>query len=632
MMPMLVSEQQKKTNKVKNRSKLRHLEYYGLQEIFDKLYAESKNGKIFNNLMEIIKSEENIKLAYRNIKKNTSSKTSGTDGLTIKTIEKMSESDYLKTVMNKMSWYKPKTVSRVEIPKPTGKLRPLGIPTIWDRIVQQCILQVLEPICEAKFNKHSYGFRPNRSTEHAIADAERMIQIVNLHYVVDMDIKSFFDNVDHAKLAKQMWELGIRDKTLICIIKAMLKAPVQLPSGELQHPIKGTPQGGVLSPLLANIVLNELDWWITSQWETMPTVKEYSGKIHSNGTKNRGHTYRALRNTSKLKEMYIVRYADDFKIFCRKRSEANKIFIAVKHWLKDRLKLEVSEEKSKVVNLKKNYSEFLGLKLKVVKKCKKYVIKSHMCEKAIEKVKKNLIEQVKKIQRSRNAREEWYSVTKYNSMVIGIHNYYKMATNVNLDMNSVAFNVKTVIAKRLRKKVKRKGSLENYDYIRKNYGKSKETRYINKTPLIPVGYVQTKPPINLKRKVNSYTPEGRMEINKKLGVNTQILRALMREHSQSRSIEYMDNRISLYAGQNGRCAITKKILELGNMQCHHKKPMEFGGTDEYSNLVMLHTDVHILIHAKDVETIEEYVSRIKPDKNQLTIINKFRILANNSKI
>jgi 5-methylcytosine-specific restriction endonuclease McrA len=217
-------------------------------------------------------------------------------------------------------------------------------------------------------------------------------------------------------------------------------------------------------------------------------------------------------------------------------------------------------------------------------------------------------------------------------MVIGIHNYYKMATNVNLDMNSVAFNVKTVIAKRLRKKVKRKGSLENYDYIRKNYGKSKEMRYINKTPLIPVGYVQTKSPINLKRKVNSYTPEGRMEINKKLGVNTQILHTLMREHSQSRSIEYMDNRISLYAGQNGRCAITKKILELGNMQCHHKKPMEFGGTDEYSNLVMLHTDVHILIHAKDVETIEEYVSRIKPDKNQLTIINKFRILANNSKI
>lgn len=631
-MPMLVSEQQKKIIKIKNRSKLRHLEYYGLQESFDKLYAESKNGKIFNNLMEIIKSEENIKMAYRNIKKNTGSKTSGTDGLTIKTIEKMSESNYLKTVRNKMSWYKPKAVRRVEIPKPNGKLRPLGIPTIWDRIVQQSILQVLEPICEAKFNKHSYGFRPNRSAEYALADAERMIQIVNLHYVVDVDIKSFFDNVDHTKLVRQMWELGIRDKTLICIIKGMLKAPIQMPNGEIQYPNKGTPQGGVLSPLLANIVLNELDWWITSQWETIPTVKKYKGKINSNGSENKGHTYRSLKSTSKLKEMYIVRYADDFKIFCRKRSDANKSFIAVKQWLKDRLKLEVNEEKSKVVNLKKSYSEFLGLKLKVVKKCKKYVIKSHVCEKAIEKVKKELISQVKKIQRPINAREEWYAVTKYNSMVIGIHNYYKMATNVNLDMRKVAFNVKIVIRNRLNKKVKRKGSLKNHDYIKKNYGKSKEMRYVNGTPLIPVGYVQTKPPINLKRKVNSYTPEGRSEISKTLGVDTRILHTIMRERSESRSIEYMDNRISLYAGQNGQCAITKKSLELGNMQCHHKKPMEYGGTDEYSNLVMLHTDIHILIHAKDMKTIEKYVNRIKPNKNQITAINKLRILANNPKI
>lgn len=253
---MLVSKQQRK---IKKREKLRHLEYYGLQEILDKLYAESKIGRIFKNLMAIIRSEENIKLAYRNIKKNTGSNTKGTDKLTIKEIAKIPEQKYIEVVRNKISWYKPKAVRRVEIPKPNGKTRPLGIPTIWDRLVQQCILQVLEPICEAKFSKHSHGFRPNRSAEHAIAEANFRINHSKTYFVVDVDIKGFFDNVNHTKLVQQMWNLGIRDKTLICIIKEMLKAPVVLPNGSLKYPSKGTPQGGILSPLLSNIVLNELD-------------------------------------------------------------------------------------------------------------------------------------------------------------------------------------------------------------------------------------------------------------------------------------------------------------------------------------------------------------------------------------
>ena len=120
-------------------------------------------------------------------------------------------------------------------------MRPLGIPTIKDRLIQQCVLQVLEPICEAKFHKRSNGFRPNRSAEHAIAQAMTMIQQRDLFYVIDIDIKGFFDNVSHGKLLKQMWALGIRDKKLISIISTMLKAEV----AEIGFPKKGTPQGGI---------------------------------------------------------------------------------------------------------------------------------------------------------------------------------------------------------------------------------------------------------------------------------------------------------------------------------------------------------------------------------------------------
>ena len=248
------------------RQKLRNAEYYDFQSVQDKLYSDSRNGKVFKNLIDTIISEENIQLAYRNIKKNTGSKTAGTDGKTIKDIAKWQPERVVSYVRKRLNWYKPQTVRRVEIPKPNGKTRPLGNPTIGDRLVQECILQVMEPICEAKFYSKSFGFRPNRSTEHAVAQVYKYMQVDNLRYAVNIDIKGFFDNVDHGKLLKQIWTLGIRDKRLLSIISAMLKAEIK----GIGIPTKGTPQGGILSPLLSNIVLNELDWWIASQWEEMP--------------------------------------------------------------------------------------------------------------------------------------------------------------------------------------------------------------------------------------------------------------------------------------------------------------------------------------------------------------------------
>lgn len=176
--------------------------YYNLQDTFDELYAQSVQGKEFDSLMPIIASEQNIKLAYRQIKANKGSYTPGTDGKTMADIESLTEEEYVSLIQKKLSWYKPKMVRRKDIPKPNGKTRPLGIPCIEDRLIQQCILQVLEPICEAKFNSHSHGFRPNRSTEHAIQECYRLMQKSHCTYVVEFDIKGFFDNVNHRKLMR----------------------------------------------------------------------------------------------------------------------------------------------------------------------------------------------------------------------------------------------------------------------------------------------------------------------------------------------------------------------------------------------------------------------------------------------
>jgi group II intron reverse transcriptase/maturase len=587
-----------------------------MQDIFDDLHQRSVDGGNFKNLMQYISCESNIKLAYRNIKKNAGSNTKGTDYMTIKNIERMEVNDFVHTIQSKFANYQPKAVRRVEIPKEgSDKTRPLGIPTIYDRLIQQCILQVMEPICEAKFHENSNGFRPNRGAEQAISQCYKYIQVSNLHYCVDIDIQGFFDNVNHSKLLKQIWTMGIRDKQLLAIIGKMLKAPIKMPDKTIVLPTKGTPQGGILSPLLSNIVLNELDWWISSNWENMPTRYDYYTHTTKNGTVARSGAHEALKKTN-VKEMWIVRYADDFKIFCKNHESAIKTFHAVKGWLKDRLKLDISTEKSKVVNLRKRHSEFLGFKIKVHRKRKKYVVTSSMSDKAVQKATTKLIEQIKRIQRPKDEKDKYRMILDYNSKVMGIHNYYKFATYVNLDCQKIAYQVMIVMKNRLRKSLrsekyflKRKQKVPDVaKYISNRYGKSKQLRFVSIYPIAPIGYVQNKYPMFKKKSVNKYTAEGRAEIHQYLGIDTATLLALMKNPVNGRSIQYADNRISLYAGQYGRCAVTGIHLDFDDIHCHHKTPCHKGGSDEYKNLIIVHQDIHRLIHATDAHVINRYLS------------------------
>ena len=626
------------TKKLKN-SKLRHNEYYDMQNIYDELYQKSKAGGKFKNLMRLITCESNIKLAYRNIKNNTGSKTYGTDFMNIKDIEQINVDEFVQIIQRKFKNYQPKAVKRVEIPKEgSDKTRPLGIPTMYDRLIQQCILQVLEPICEAKFYEHSYGFRPNRSVEHAIAQVHRNMQISHLHYCVDIDIQGFFDNVNHSKLLKQIWTMGIQDKQLLVIIRKMLKAPIKMPDKTIIYPTKGTPQGGILSPLLSNIVLNELDWWVSSNWENMPTQYEYYTSTKENGTVCRSGAMEALRKTN-VKEMRIVRYADDFKIFCRSYDAAVRTFHAVKGWLKDRLKLDISPEKSKIVNLRKRYSDFLGFKLKVHLKKKKYTVVSNMSDKAVKKATNKLIEQIKRIQKPESGKDQYKMLQNYNSKVMGIHNYYKIATRICVDCRKIAYQVTAVFKNRMRKNFKsvkfykkRKKKVPNISKaVKMSYGKSDQIRFISNFAVAPIGYVQNKIPKCKKKSVNKYTAEGRKEIHNNLGIVTSILLELMRNPISNQSIQFADNRISLYAGQYGKCAVTGMKLEYSDIHCHHKRPRCQGGTDEYKNLVIVHEDIHRLIHATNPQIISQYISEYRSIID-LHKLNELRILAGNEEI
>jgi group II intron reverse transcriptase/maturase len=613
------------TSRIAKKQKLRNNEYYDTQEMFDDLYhkAKNKNNYKFYKLMELISSIPNIELAYRNIKRNAGSKTKGTNDNTIDYLADKSNEDVIKYVKNRLKNYFPHKVRRVEILKDNGKIRPLGIPTIEDRLIQQCIKQILEPICEAKFYNHSYGFRPNRSVQHAISRAMTLVNKSKLYYVVDVDIKGFFDNVNHEKLLKQMWSIGIQDKQLLSIISKMLKAPIE----GIGIPDKGTPQGGILSPLLSNIVLNELDWWIANQWEYIKTKHDYSLNRADRLSKDNSNKYRALRKTN-LKEIYMVRYADDFKIFCKNYKTANKIYHATRLWLKERLHLEISEEKSKIVNLNTNYSEYLGFKLKIHDKGNRKVVKSHISNKAQNKIQNKIKSQLSKIQKQTTVQ----NINNYNSLILGVHGYYRIATNVNLDLKNISYKVNKSIytrTKTLQSKTGIKSECYKKFYSSYNY----KVVYIKEIALFPIGGIKTNPPRNFSQNICNYTKEGRKIIHTyQRSVPIHTLKYIMNNPIPSESIEYNDNRISLYVGQNGICPISGEVLKVGDMACHHKIPRIDGGTDEYKNLILIKQEIHKLVHSTQKETINKYLRILEPDKNILKKLNKLRKMVGNFEI
>lgn len=616
---------------------IRNMEYYGLTGKFTELYEKSENGEVFKNLIGIIESENNIRLAFRNLCTNNGSNTSGVDKLTIKEIKAIETTDMIEKVRAMLRDYHPKAVRRKDIPKPNGSTRPLGIPAIWDRLVQMCIKQVLEPICEAKFSEHSHGFRPHRSAETAMQEVCLLMQRQNFTYAVSIDIKGFFDNVNHRKLIRQLWTLGIQDTRLLQVISAMLKAPVKLEDGTIEHPTKGTPQGGILSPLLANIVLNELDEWLFSQWEGFARnrVTEIKAQYQKNGVRRIDNELRALRR-SNLKEIKFVRYADDFVIFTKDRQTAIRIKEAAIKWLSERLKLEVSAEKTQILNLKRKYLNYLGFKIKVKPKGKKrngetkYVVDARMSDKAVAKTKQDFRNAIKLIQHTAGD-DRKAAIDRYNLIVIGKQNYYGIANNVTIDFHKIHDSIRKTLKNRLRTDAKHKETQNTWQYksLKQKFGKSEQVRWIEGRAVVPISYYRARNPMAKESVVNDYTPDGRNRINELSGkkyYSEEFVR-LMLKPIKGESALLNENRITLFTMQKGKSRISGRLLSPTDIEVHHKVPRHLGGTDEFANLCLITRMEHKLIHAVNKDVIAKYRRNLGLNAKSLKKVNALRELA-----
>lgn len=336
-----------------------------------------------------------------------------------------------------------------------------------------------------------------------------------------------------------------------------------------------------------------------------------------------------MRKTG-LKEMYIVRYADDFRIFCRNKTDAERTKTAVTQWLSERLRLEVSPEKTRVVNVKCRYSVFLGFKIRVHPKGQKQVVKSHINDKQLKHAQEKLVKQAKRIGNPRRGRKSQEEISLYNSMVMGIQNYYRIATNVNLDCSVLHRAVMKTLTNRLRTEngnnlVKSGRELTRVE--KKLYGKSKMLRFVAGTdePVYPIGYVQHKHPMARKRSICQYTADGRKGLHDNPRINVALMCQMMKLPLFDRSVEFADNRISLFSAQWGKCAVTgKDFLCVADIHCHHKIPQKDGGTDKYENLVLVLDPVHKLIHATRTDTIQKYMDILHLDNGQVKKLNLLR--------
>ena len=278
----------------------------------------TNRAKQTEGLLEQILTDENFERAYRQVKKNKGA--GGIDGMQVDELLPYLRENQKKLVQTlRDGKYHPRPVRRVEIPKENGKTRKLGIPTVVDRLIQQAICQVLTPIYEQQFSDNSYGFRPKRSAHDALKKCQTNIT-EGYRYVVDMDLEKYFDTVNQSRLIQILSET-IKDGRVISLIHKFLNAGVMV-GGMFEDSPEGVPQGGPLSPLLGNVMLNECDWEL----------------------QKRGHRF--------------VRYADDMMIFCRSKKAAKRTLEKILPFIEGKLFLKVNREKTKVAHVKA--VKFLG--------------------------------------------------------------------------------------------------------------------------------------------------------------------------------------------------------------------------------------------------------------------------------
>lgn len=588
---------------------------------------KAKTGEHFYGVMELIRNEQVILTAIHNIKANKGSKTAGIDKNTVETFLQMPKDECMALIHKSIDNYKAIPVKRVYIPKgqlngnfkqsegrkllEQKKVRPLGIPTMIDRVIQEMTRIVIEPIFEAQFYPHSYGFRPYRGCEHAIGWITRIINKSKLYVALEGDIKSYFDDINHNKLLSIMWNMGLRDQRVLAIIKKMLKSGY-MEANKFYDTTSGTPQGGIISPLLANIYLNNFDWLMGKEYEFHPNNSKY---------KEKKNALVALRAKG-IKPAFYVRYADDWMILTESVENAERLKRKASKYLQHKLKLTLSEEKTLITDTRVKSAKFLGFNITSSKQrfgdltVARAIPDTVKLSPKIKEIKKD----IRYLRTRKSELEKQLDIEKINSKIVGLSNYIRMGIAKNI-MSSLDNRIehtayktwvnmygkyKTPLYKRpISEFTNRKDRHHGYSLRHFSVTERGITVGLTFFKITPIKYAEV-----YKQEMSPYTANGRKLYSEKIrGPARLMARPLItstddiwlfinsRWSNPKYNLEYYLNREYVFNRDKGKCKVCEEFLNYTNFNCHHRRPyLPIDEINKVKHLVSVCKRCHKLIH------------------------------------